>query len=518
MLLHNARREAAHPPVDRQSSPALIRSAAQANQWRRLHAKLQQVIIDEGHHIEDAATSLFSNNCRQEQSEEPCHLAQKPAPSIRSPSNISTTKVRPTASSDKDSKNHGLLPPINEVWSGAEDWFQQIARLSRRTKRQPKISLNLCGRAAEPTIRSATGNLGHYRIACSVSKTWTIFQNKRAERTQPLLNLKRSRRRLANRAAFLGDYLNIGTLTPPSSTTRLSGGLTTQKTAPRCHSTCANRSWSHITGKVFMPPGGHSLSATMTVDRSFEHFTNRVGIDNILLPYTSGIFPSPFDYPNQAVLALPNDIPFPTQAQFIERCSDLIIQSIQACNGGVFILCTSYGMLRKLHGRVSAALGRRYRIFRQGEMGRMQLLDAFLNAPNGVLFGADSFWEGVSIKGDQLRMVIIPRLPFRVPTAPVEQARHEHIQASGKNPFRVYSLPQACLRFRQGFGRSSARKPTKAVVIMDSRINTMWYGKTFINPYRQSDYPWQQSLSPRLIGGLLQSESETKNRRCEWTG
>ena len=121
----------------------------------------------------------------------------------------------------------------------------------------------------------------------------------------------------------------------------------------------------------------------MTLDRSFEHFANRVGIDNILLPYTSGIFPSPFDYPNKPSWRFPMTFRSQPKAQFIERCSDLIIQSIQACNGGVFILCTSYGMLRKLHGRVSAALDRRYRIFRQGKWDAA-LLDAFLNAPNGV--------------------------------------------------------------------------------------------------------------------------------------
>jgi ATP-dependent DNA helicase DinG len=138
-------------------------------------------------------------------------------------------------------------------------------------------------------------------------------------------------------------------------------------------------------------------------------------------------------------------------------------------------------MLRKLYDRVSSRLKHQYRFFRQGEMGRIQLLNNFMNTTNGVLFGADSFWEGVSIKGDQLRMVIIPRLPFRVPTDPVEQARHEHMQALGKNPFREYSLPQACLRFRQGFGRLIRTQTDRgAVVIMDSRINSMWYGKTFL--------------------------------------
>ena len=131
-------------------------------------------------------------------------------------------------------------------------------------------------------------------------------------------------------------------------------------------------------------------------------------------------------------------------------------------------------------------LGNEFRIFHQGQMGRFQLLETFLKTPNSILFGADSFWEGVSVQGDNLRMVIIPRLPFRVPTEPIEQARHELMEAQGKNPFTEYSLPQAALKLRQGFGRLiRSRSDRGAVLILDPRINQKWYGRVFLRSLPQ---------------------------------
>ena len=514
-FFYNARREAAKAHILIANHHLLLSDLLLKSQTNGegCMPNYNRVILDEGHHLEDAATSLF----QQQLSTRAVRRALSP---------LMKKKKKETSSLDKISQQHihnnnsaldrflrqraqKIIDPlslrVNEVWSAAEDWFQQIAhdalseespqrRIKPKDQFEPFWALNL-----EPTIRSAAQQLG--ALSDDLLRLEDILENlpEKAfqQDPQPLLDLKRSRRRLANQSAFLGDYLNLGDtessiidnptvrwIEPPRKKTSPPSAVL--KLAPI-------EVGPTLREKVFMQlKSVTACSATMTVDQSFQHFANRVGIDNILLPYTSGIFPSPFDYSQQAILALPNDIPFPTHVDFINRCARMIIESIRICNGGVFVLCTSYGMLRKLHGVVSQTLGRQYRVFRQGEMGRMQLLEAFLNAPNGILFGADSFWEGVSIKGDQLRMVIIPRLPFRVPSAPVEQARHEHMQASGKNPFREYSLPQACLRFRQGFGRLIRTQTDKgAVVVMDSRINSMWYGRTFI-----------QSLPPvRIVHG-----------------
>ena len=146
------------------------------------------------------------------------------------------------------------------------------------------------------------------------------------------------------------------------------------------------------------------------------------------------------------------------------------------------MLCTSFRLLRTLHRKAQAALGDRMLLLRQGELGRARLLERFREHPDSVLFGTDSFWEGVSVKGDALRLVIIPRLPFRVPTDPIQEARHELLAAQGLDPFRTYSLPQAVLRFRQGFGRLiRASTDRGAVLVLDQRVSTRWYGRVFVS-------------------------------------
>jgi ATP-dependent DNA helicase DinG len=126
-------------------------------------------------------------------------------------------------------------------------------------------------------------------------------------------------------------------------------------------------------------------------------------------------------------------------------------------------------------------LGDRFLLLRQGEMGKNRLLDIFKDNGNAVLFGTDSFWEGVSVRGAALRLVVIPKLPFRVPTEPVQQARYERIEAQGLDPFRTFTLPSAVLRLRQGFGRLvRAADDRGAVLILDRRVHDRWYGRVFL--------------------------------------
>ena len=134
-----------------------------------------------------------------------------------------------------------------------------------------------------------------------------------------------------------------------------------------------------------------------------------------------------------------------------------------------------------LHARAEAAFGDERPLLKQGQMSRGRLLDRFKEDRRSVLFGTDSFWEGIDVKGDQLRLVIIPRLPFRVPTEPVQQARYERLEAQGLDPFRAYALPQAVLRFRQGFGRLiRTQKDSGIVLLLDRRVTNQWYGRVFL--------------------------------------
>lgn len=224
-------------------------------------------------------------------------------------------------------------------------------------------------------------------------------------------------------------------------------------------------------------------SATLTVGGTFGYLKKRTGfglLDSKRLDELQ--LASPFDYASQVFVGIPQDMPEPTAPDFRRALEERIISAVSISNGGAFILFTSYDLLNRVHATLAprfASAG--LTVLKQGEAGRHDLLARFRKDHNAVLFGTDSFWEGVDVKGDALRLVIIARLPFQVPTEPVQQARAEHIQASGGDPFREFSVPQAVIKFRQGFGRLiRSRDDRGAVLILDRRISTKSYGKTFL--------------------------------------
>jgi ATP-dependent DNA helicase DinG len=147
------------------------------------------------------------------------------------------------------------------------------------------------------------------------------------------------------------------------------------------------------------------------------------------------------------------------------------------------VLFTSYSLLKEMYTAVQPALSRAgIRLMKQGDDDRARLLDSFRAERSSVLFATDSFWEGVDAPGDTLQMVILCRLPFRVPSEPVLRARMAAIEARGGNPFGELSLPDAVVRMRQGFGRLMRRHDDSGVVlILDPRIVTKQYGSVFLD-------------------------------------
>lgn len=224
-------------------------------------------------------------------------------------------------------------------------------------------------------------------------------------------------------------------------------------------------------------------SATLTVGGEFGYLKRRTGfslldkgrLDELMLA-------SPFDYASQVFVAVPDDMPDPTATGFREALQRSILRAVTISGGGAFILFTSYDLLNRVHAALAQELaGLGLTTLRQGESGRHTLLARFRREKNAVLFGTDSFWEGVDVKGEALRLVIITRLPFQVPTEPVQQARSELIDATGGNSFREFSIPQAVIKFRQGFGRLiRGRDDRGAVLILDRRVVTKGYGKVFL--------------------------------------
>ena len=190
--------------------------------------------------------------------------------------------------------------------------------------------------------------------------------------------------------------------------------------------------------------------------------------------------PSPFSFQEQSLLAIPTDLSGP-QAQgdgFQEETARVVLDLAEITGGGLFVLFTSHRALK----RVAELLRHRDRtlpgpLFVQGEAPRLRLLQAFTLSGTGVLLGTASFWEGVDVPGDPLRGLIIQKLPFQVPTEPIIAARMEALEAEGKDPFHHYTLPEAALRLKQGFGRLiRTRQDRGAILILDHRILTRRYG------------------------------------------
>ena len=225
-------------------------------------------------------------------------------------------------------------------------------------------------------------------------------------------------------------------------------------------------------------------SATLSVNNSFNYLKQRTGLDGIEQKrLTELALASPFDFNRQALLAVPTDNPAPGQSGYPEMLREQIEQAILAAGGRTFVLFTAYSMLRRIHAELAPILEPQgYRCLRQGDMNRHRLLKAFSDDPTSILFATDSFWEGVDVPGRALEQVIIARLPFRVPSEPVLEARAEAIERAGGDPFMAYTVPQAVIRFKQGFGRLIRHKEDRGVVlILDNRVIKRGYGRQFIN-------------------------------------
>ena len=224
-------------------------------------------------------------------------------------------------------------------------------------------------------------------------------------------------------------------------------------------------------------------SATLAVDNKFDYYRESLGLnDGKKTKIREKIINSPFDYAKQMKVYIPNDSLDPNDIEFLDDLEVFIEKSIKSTGGHCFILFTSYSSMNYLYNKIEKYFNRNdYTLIKQNDYPRHDMIEIFKNSKGPILFGTDSFWEGVDVQGEQLKSVIIVKLPFKVPNDPVTEAIIENIKRNGRNPFNDYQVPQAVIKFKQGVGRLIRSRDDKgSIVILDNRITKKIYGKKFL--------------------------------------
>lgn len=462
--------------------------------------KYQRVILDEGHHLEDAATGVSTNKVN-------AGAVRRATFGMLDTSRRQGALTRLLASHTKDSSTlpHTARVDLSVAIGVAEQRLVSVqagAPLSLSLLAETQLP-NDDPRRITPTVEATDSwkddlvpTLRHLgseidlatEALDAIEAVFADILLPEAE-MQPLLDVRRARKRLVSHADVARAFVTGDTSTERCRWIEADRGRG-ERTAAFC---AAPVEVAAVLRKILWGPfpGTVCTSATLTVGGRFEHYARRIGLDAVA---TEVIYPSPFDHFQQAILGLPRDLPSPEEPAFLAESGRVVAEAVRISDGGAFVLCTSHVAVRAYAEILRREAGDRP-ILAQGDLGRAILLDRFRDNRRAVLVGTDSFWEGVSVRGDGLRLVVIPRIPFRVPTEPLLEARHEKIVARGGDPFRSYSLPEAVLKLRQGYGRLIRSYTDRGVVlILDRRLHDKQYGQVVLRslpPARRVTGPWK---------------------------
>ena len=228
--------------------------------------------------------------------------------------------------------------------------------------------------------------------------------------------------------------------------------------------------WNKLSTLIF-------TSATITVANSFEYFYQSTGINKAEELKVE----SPFDYSEQAELLIPDKFPEPGSNKFLKELVKSLYRIIITSQGATLVLFTSYRMLNYCYNKLEYKVEEKgLRILSQSELSRNYIMREFQSAYNTIIFGTSSFWEGIDLPGDLLKYLVMVKLPFPVPGEPLYKAKENLLKEQGKNPFYNLALPEAVIRFRQGFGRLIRSKKDRGYIILfDRRIISRSYGNVF---------------------------------------
>jgi ATP-dependent DNA helicase DinG len=457
---YEARRAAAGAHVIVVNHALLMRDLALRAEDAAILPDYRRVILDEGHHLEEAATGAGS-----------CRLSEAAIGRALAP--LGSRRGRP-----------GALERIARKWRPLADQAGLVAESAAMVRNLAATGFSALEAEVDTAVRvrerplraqwfqELATELGDLAGRLGALAEEVGERKPGVTEAQPLLDVARAHRRIQEAAATASAFLEP-----------VDGEVRWLEPSPRTHAITAVRApldvapW--VQARLAEPMHGVVLtSATLAVRNSPEHLLTRTGLRGAAFQ----AWPSPFAFRDQAVLALPRDLPAPESGEFLPRVGAFCVEAIRASGGGAFVLCTSYDAVRQLGAALRESLGARHRVLVQGRGPKAQLLARFREDRAAVLVATDSFWEGVSVRGEGLRLVILPRLPFRMPHEPLAQARAESLAARGLDPFRALTLPEAVLKLRQGFGRLiRGHSDRGAVAILDRRIHDAWYGRVFLS-------------------------------------
>ncbi|MBL0926460.1 MAG: helicase [Phycisphaerales bacterium] len=432
--------------------------------------RYDHVILDEAHHVEDAASDHFGLSLSEGRVRHLLHTLYQPR---RHKGYLDTLKVGDDAAATVE-RAVGL---VLDAEAAADEFFDAVisltsgragsARIGAHTDAVPRNGLTPAFKALSVSLRTLK------ELALVEEDRFEL--NSYAERAASI----------AEETEMLVEQQLDGCVY--WAETRLTEGGKARGTlacspidvAPvlRANLFDAEKPISVVLTSATLATGGR---AAREAGRGFEHVRDRLGC----LTAEAVSLGSPFDHARQVELHVDTAMSDPRHPRYTADLADRILRHIRATDGGAFVLFTSFATMYDAADRLRPALeDLGMPVFVQGRDGsRMKILDGFREGDRSVLFGTSSFWQGVDVRGRGLRNVIITRLPFEPPDRPLTQARLEAIEARGGNGFMDDSLPRAILRFKQGFGRLiRSRSDRGRVVVLDPRIVTARYGRLFLD-------------------------------------
>lgn len=495
---------------------------ALANTVTQVLPPFEHIVFDEAHNLEDIATNAFGREVSQRDlAAELRRLRGGREWGLLQRVRRAVEKLTPPQAEPFHKRLHGLEDLLLRLEEGLEEFSRQLVQAGLPPGRSPMAQLSLPQRLRlrsewwdqpatqalataydnlQVLLRELIGQLNHLTHEL-IGQTEALAGGERL-----LMEAEGSRNRWIEIAESLAYILK---LEDPASVYSLELGWHRNQLEWRLQAAPINPG-EELAAQVYRSMKTVILtSATLTINHRFDYFRHRLGLEEAASRLQELCVPSSFDYRQQVLLAVPNDMPLPGDPQFDQVFADMLRELITLIQGRTLVLFTSYASLERVFHALKEALEEAgIEILAQGISGsRHYIAERFRQNTASVLLGTKSFWEGIDVPGETLQCVVIAKLPFAVPDDPIVQARCEYLENQGLDSRLTYYEPLAIIQFKQGFGRL-IRSATDhgAVLVFDRRLLLRPYGRRFMDSvpgYTFLNAPWYEVVA-RTRGWLME--------------